>query len=270
MNKQQYILKWHKFQQRYENMYVPKFRDALQEQVQALIHRAGKQASIATWLASLNVIRPKPIEDVLIELYQQVGPLWAQYTGIHKLPKVEKKGARPMGFNERIVQLMREYYGIDLFLDAVTITDNTKKYISEVLSQASELGWSFDDIVKRLTTMPELTAMRARRIARTETVTAANGAALINAKDSKLLMDKKWISVKDKRTRHSHRDEDGKTVGLDDPFIVGPEKTEMQAPGVRQQPDGEAVPLREFINCRCTVAFIAKRDSNGRLVKKTV
>ena len=103
-------------------------------------------------------------------------------------------------------------------------------------------------------------------IARTETVTASNGAAILAAKDTGLALDKQWISVRDKRTRHSHRNEDNTTVSIDEPFSVGNEGAKMMHPGARTQPNGLKVPAKEVINCRCTVAFIPKRDKQGKLI----
>lgn len=267
LQKQTYRHRWDRFQLRYEAIYTPKFHKALKEQVAQVVDRVNGSSSIGVWMAAIGAVKTRPMEDVLLELYQQVGPLWASYTKVHKEAKLQVKARLPMGFSDRIVQLMRDYYGIDIFLDAVTITENTKKYIADVLSEAAEAGWSFDQIVKELGAKPELSAMRARRIARTETVTAANGAALINAKESGLAMDKVWISVRDNRTRQSHRMEDNTRVNVDDPFKVGKTGALMMAPGVRKQPDGSPVPLDEFINCRCTVAFIVKRDERGRIVR---
>lgn len=268
MNRQElstYRHRWNKFQQRYEEIYTTKIKAALKKQVAELISAVNGSGNISVWRAHLNNVRTEPMYQVIKSLYEQVGPLWASYTGVHRVKEV--KARLPMGFSERIVQLMRSYYGIDIFLDATEITNNTKKYIADVLSEAAQAGWSFDEIVKQLGLKHELSAMRARRIARTETVTAANGAALINAKESGLLMDKIWISVRDKRTRHSHRDEDNTRVSIDQPFKVGKTGALMMMPGVRKQPDGAAVPLDEFINCRCTAGFIAKRDERGRLLR---
>lgn len=253
MNRQDYIFKWHRFQQRYERIYTIKFRDALKEQV-------------AQYLVRQNVmdVQAAPIYRVLLDLYKTVGPLWAARTGVHRMAK-EQKALMPMGFNDRIVELMRQYYGIDLLNDAEGMTVYTRDVIEKVLSAAAESGASFDMIVKELQTNSELSAMRARRIARTETVTAANGAAIINAKESGLQMRKEWIAVEDKRTRHTHRSVDGTILDIETPFHVG--GVLMQQPGARTQTNGLPVPASEVVNCRCTTGFKAVRDKSGRLVR---
>lgn len=252
INKQDYIFKWHRFQQRHEAIYTTQLKDALRE-------------NIRQWERNQNVmdVTSEPIYKVLAELYQTVGPLWAARTGVHITAR-EQKALMPMGFSERIVELMRQYYGLDLLNDAEEITAYTREVIVRVLSEAAQSGSSFDMIVKLLTSNSELSAMRARRIARTETVTAANGAAYINAKESGLLMRKEWLAVHDKRTRHSHKEVDGVAVNIDDYFTVGGAK--MLTPGARVQENGLPVPPEQVVNCRCTQGFIPVRR-NGRLVR---
>lgn len=248
-----YIYKWHRFQQRYERIYTTKFKAALQQQLQQFIKTRN-----------VDHVYAEPIYKVLVDLYKTVGPLWAARTGIHRVAR-EQKALMPMGFSERIIELMRQYYGIDLLNDAETITSFTREVIRNVLADAAQSGISFDDIVRELTGNSELSTMRARRIARTETVTAANGAAIINAKESGLKMNKEWIAIEDKRTRHSHRNVDGNIVGIDEPFKVG--DSYMQQPGVRTQPNGLEVPASEVVNCRCTISFLPVRDKYGKLIR---
>lgn len=253
MNKQDYIAMWHRFQQRHEKIYTTEFKKALQIQVQQYLKRN-----------SLTDVTSEPIYKVLKHLYETVGPLWAQKTMVHRMP-VETKSRMIMGFAQRIIELMRQYYGMDLLNDAELMTTISRQYIADVLSAAALSGISNDEIVKQLTTNPEFTAMRARRIARTETVTASNSAAIINAKESGFKMNKIWHAVEDKRTRHSHREVDGITVDIDTPFEVG--TALMQQPGVRTQPNGLDVPASEVVNCRCIVGFVGKRDAEGRLIR---
>jgi hypothetical protein len=254
-----YYYEWHKFQQRYEKYYEKKFTAALKIQLAAFIKSKDVMA-----------IPSFPIYTVLVDMYKTVGPRWAK---VAKISMTKANGQ--MGFNERIVELMRQYYGIDLLNDAEDITAYTKEVIQNILSDAALTGASFDDIVRQITTSSELGPMRARRIARTETVTAANGAAMIYAQTSGNQMNKIWISVKDKRTRHNqyanHVTIDGTIIDINEPFNLKSPKLgdiQMMQPGVRKQTNGLAVPAAEIVNCRCTVAFSAKRDSQGRIIRR--
>ena len=215
-------------------MYTPKFKAALRKQVQQY--------------ASRREINSGPIYEVLLDLYKTVGPVWAAATGVHRM-----KARMPMGFSARIVELMRQYYGIDLLNNAEQITQYTRDVIANILSDAALTGASINDIVRALEASPELGAMRARRIARTETTAAANTASLINAKETGVPMRKIWLAVNDNRTRHSHRNIDETKIPIDDAFNVN--GTQMMQPGVRTQPNGMTVPGSEIVNCRCTLGY---------------
>jgi hypothetical protein len=248
-----YWLKWSRFQQRWEKYFTTVFKKALKQQIDAFIRTKDPM-----------LVPSYPIYTALNELYKKVGPLWANEVRKDIRIKTIIKAQLPMGFNQDIIDLMRDYYGIDLLNDAELMTRYSREIIAKVLSDALPLGLSFDQIVKQLIANPEFSAMRARRIARTETVTAANGAAMLYIKRSPAKWNKVWIAVKDSRTRHNHRDIDNTTIDIDRAFQLP--DAEMMQPGARKQPNNLPVPASEVVNCRCTVAFEAKRDARGRLL----
>lgn len=248
-----YWRKWHRFQQKYEKKYERLFMKALQLQVDAYIK----------W-QDVMMIPSLPIYTVLNDMYKTVPVAW-----VREINKDMLKATGQMGINEQIVELMRQYYGLNLLNDAQQITDYTRQVVMKVLSQAAELGWSFDQIVRELRTNSELSAMRARRIARTETVTSANQGAILYAQTSGAKMEKIWIAVRDARTRHDHSRVDGQRRGIEVPFLLNSVKNGevlMMQPGARQQTNGLAVPADEVVNCRCTVAFRAMRDRDGNII----
>lgn len=238
----EYWFKFHRFQMRHENIFTPKFAKAIQEQINQYKESGTVMAVTST-----------PIYKVLTEVYYEIPQIWAARSTV----SIRNLKARaPIGFNQRIIELMKSYYGIDLLNDAEGITDTFREIIQNVLSDAAQNGWGFDEVVKRITF---LNRNRARTIARTETVGAANAASNIAAKESGLVMDKIWISARDNRTRPHHRQVNQQVVGMNELFTVGDSK--MNFPGDKQ---GGA---DEVINCRCTHAFIPKRDANGRLIR---
>jgi len=259
-----YWNQWHAFQQRNEKRFAKEFYKALQIQVRAFA-RTQDVMQIPTF----------PIYTVLNKLYTVVAPKWARISRDQSLKADDLFVTGRLGFNERIVELMRQYYGVNLLNDAELMTQYSREVIARVLSKAAETGASFDDVVAELLRHPEFSAMRARRIARTETVTAANAGAMVYAQNSGNVMEKVWIAVKDKRTRHSHRDIDGTRLDIDTAFNMPRSQQNakygdisMQQPGARQQPNGLPVPAVEVVNCRCTVAFQAKRDSRGNIIRR--
>lgn len=252
MDKNSYIRQWERFHRYYENIYTKKFTQALQQQVRAYIRTND-----------LMKIPSLPMYSVLKELYETVGVGWAKR--VRSTMRQEKAGG--LGFNEQIINLIRQYYGVDLLNYAEQLTDVSREYIGLILSRASSEGLSINQTVELLLQSNEFGAMRARRIARTETTSAANGAAIQYAKTSGNVMVKEWISVMDNRTRHDHRNVDGQRIDIDSAFTVGSVK--MMQPGVRTQPNGTDVPASEVVNCRCVLGFRAKRDANGRIIRQS-
>lgn len=88
---------------------------------------------------------------------------------------------------------------------------------------------------------------RARRIARSETIPAANAAKLEGWRQSAVVTEKEWMCAGGPRSRQAHKDADGQTVPIDEPFIVGGEK--LMHPGDSSM----GASAKNTINCRCTM-----------------
>lgn len=237
-----YWRKFNNYQRRYEAIYTPKFNQAIRSQINDFIETG-----------TLMSVHAMPLYKALHSLYTESAYIWA-----HRATANLRKERLTMGFSERIIELMRQYYGIDLLNLADDLTQTTKAVIQKVLSEAAEEGFGFDEVVRRLE-LPELTRARARLIARTETVAAANAASNVAAQDSGLIMDKIWISARDSRVRIHHAEVNQHQVRMTDTFTVG--FTQMKFPG------DKAGGAEECCNCRCTHAFIPRRDANGRLIR---
>lgn len=168
-----------------------------------------------------------------------------------------------MGFNERMTTDILEYFRLYLLEKAVLpISATTRERIETVLREGIKEGWGVEEIVRRLESeeFRDMTRRRATMIVRTETVRASNYAALAAIHDSEFEYEKVWIAVNDARTRDSHRhflSVEGEPRDLLVPFSNG-----LMFPG---DPEG---PASETINCRCALAFEAKRDARGRLIPK--
>jgi len=210
----EYWHKWNRFQLRHEGIYTPKYNKALREQINQFIE-AG----------TLMAVDSAPIYKVTLELYTTVSPIWAAASTLNLR---RQKARAPMGFSQYIVDQMAIYYGIDFLNMSDNITQTTKDTIQAVLNQAALEGFGFDEVVRRLQST-ELTRFRARLIARTETVGAANAASNIAAIKTGLLYDKIWISARDARTRPHHREVNQNVVGMSETFTVG--TSQMQFPG---------------------------------------
>ena len=87
----------------------------------------------------------------------------------------------------------------------------------------------------------EAKTSRAKMIARTETVGAANFGSQESYEQAGV-EEKEWLATLDDRVRDSHAALDGDVVGLNETFNNG-----LAYPG---DPTGDA---GEIINCRCTL-----------------
>lgn len=118
--------------------------------------------------------------------------------------------------------------------------------------------------IRKIVNSPSFYRSHALRIARTETTAAANFGATRASTVSGFVMQKEWISALDARTRRTppdkfdHREMNGVRVGEKEAFNVDGE--ELMYPG---DPNGSA---GNVINCRCSVAIVPARDSNGNLI----
>lgn len=104
---------------------------------------------------------------------------------------------------------------------------------------------------------------RAVVIARTETVSAYNGATQdafeLLGEELDEPLEKVWLASMDARTRDSHFKADGQRVPLDSSFMVG------GFPGL--YPGDPMLPAKERIQCRCTVLYVEPgedTDMSGR------
>ncbi len=129
----------------------------------------------------------------------------------------------------------------------VQISDAMRAQIAEIVRQGIAEGWGTEQIARAIEEAfeGELALARARRIARTETHTAAMVGQFEAARSSPLQWRKTWLATEDKRTRESHVEANGQERDLEEPFEVGGE--ELMFPG---DPDGSP---SNTINCRCSL-----------------
>ena len=168
----------------------------------------------------------------------------------------ELKARMPMGFSEQMLQLIEAYFRTDILNTSEGITGTTRDLIRTLFTDAYELGLSIDEIVDKLE-HTELSRVRARMIARTETVLASNQGAAFAAKTLNIPLNKEWISAVDNRTRRHHLAVNGQVIDSDAYFKVG--GYNLKFPGDKGGKEGQLpVDPAETINCRCAAAFLPK------------
>ena len=139
------------------------------------------------------------------------------------------------------------------------MTQTSKNLLSSTIEAGMKAGKSNAEIAKTLTENSSgINRMRAMRIARTETHSAANMATQAAVKATKLDHERTWVSAMDDRVRGSklkdrfnHLKVNGQKRGMEEPFDVSGEK--LMFPG---DPKGSA---GNIIHCRCVVVYETKR-----------
>ena len=122
------------------------------------------------------------------------------------------------------------------------------QHITSAVTQGILQGESIPDMAKRLRRVADMSRATATRAART-CVTGAENAGRVNsykrAQSMGIRVRKQWIATLDERTRSSHRQLDGQSVDVDEPFKV--DGDEIMYPG------DPSAPGYLVYNCRCTL-----------------
>ena len=121
---------------------------------------------------------------------------------------------------------------------------------TNALLQGSFRGEGYAKVAKRVGELTEANYKQALRIARTEggrVQSTAKQRSYVEAKNKGIDIQKRWLSTLDKKTRHSHQELDGQTVGIDEKFKFDG----MEADGPRLFGNAGL-----DINCRCTTIAV--------------
>lgn len=219
--------------------------------------------------------------DIYKRMYQETVSKFAN-DQVRSMRKVKQFGG-----GEQWTAFVNEWLATNGFQLVSTVFNNYRDVvigiINQAISEAVQQGLGVDETTKLIT--DRLIAFRdglapgfiAERIVRTEIMRAANLGHMQGANSLPYQVEKVWISAKDHRTRRMPKDLfdhwvlDGQRKELTEPFTqTGKNGVTIQA----QQP-GDLMPGQDrkstaafTINCRCTIAFLPKRDANGNLIPK--
>jgi uncharacterized protein with gpF-like domain len=149
---------------------------------------------------------------------------------------------------------IRDWIARHLGKQAQLIADTTVKRVTDRINRGLSDGLSISEIADQLRDeFPAMAATRAAMIARTEVQAAAQAGQLESARASGLALFKEWVSSGDSRVRSfadgrfSHRQADGETVPMDEPFVMTGES--LDHPGAFGGSPGN------IINCRCSAIY---------------
>lgn len=99
---------------------------------------------------------------------------------------------------------------------------------------------------------------RARRIARTEMLSANGAATLEGYRQSRVVVGKEWMCSMDSDSRKWHKEANGQVVPIDEPFLVGGEK--LMHPG----DSSLGASAKNVIQCRCTMRAKLRYEEGGK------
>lgn len=255
------MIDWQKLQPLYER----KAYRIVQKHIKAILNKIPfNNATLNTYEMLVHGnIHEEQIKAMFIEVYSIIGINYANRVN----KELEKTKKANVLFNETLLKeillFLSNEGGVKITSVHSTLIEEVIKAIKNQLGENAtviELQNSIYNVVTRSQTYFKWQALR---IARTETTTSSNFAAMKTAEQSDLVLEKIWISVQDNRTRvkpYDHLDMNNQKQELEKPFFVGGEN--IMFPG-----DAKASP-GNTINCRCTVGFIPKRDEDGMLILK--
>lgn len=255
----------------FERAHLKPIYNALHDQIIPVV-KALREHGIEAAYKSLDVIQINShLAAPIRSIYKDVGLYFANKT-IHDLNQSRKEQKAGFGFNEEFLREILAFFAQYLLNKAILpISETTKNQILQVISEGVALGWGADKIATTLEA-PDLLLWRARLIVRTEANKAMNYGQQIGEAKSEWESTKTWIAANDHRTRHSHRVVDDVRVDFKERFAVpiyeGRKPYHQTGVDMMSGPGDPHASAGNVCNCRCTLAFAAKRDDRGRLIPK--
>lgn len=209
------------------------------------------------------------LTPVIQSIYKTAGLMGAKMTAdeIKQYAKQHEKAAG-FGRNEQWINDVIKYLQLHLLKFVQDITDTMREDMLNILQKGIDGQLSIAEIVRNLQSTGLIEA-RAKVIARTEIVRAANVGHSVAAKSFPYEVNKKWSAAKDHRTRHSHQLTNGHMVDENDFFKVPVYDKKVQIGYDEMLYPGDAnAHASNTINCRCRVIYEPKRDSAGNLIMR--
>lgn len=262
-----YLAIWKRRERKYTTKYSPQVRKALHQQWR----KAAKQY-LETGSFDLDT---SILEKVYRRIYAQVTTAEAELVirSMKGTKDIFSAIAQLFSLSEDsltvrfIRNLMQQYFDVYILQRLREVSETTRRQIQEAIQYGIDRGLAPKEIARYiLAKSDEVNRTRAIRIARTETITAANRAQLLTHEASPFEYTKAWLPVVDDRTRESHITMNPKEfIDLWDYFQVRDKNgniDRMIAPG-----DAEAS-VENVVNCRCVMLYKVKKDENGRPIRK--
>lgn len=138
----------------------------------------------------------------------------------------------------------------------------TVEQFRTAIQRGIDEGWSIDKIKREIVDqdLPDISAARAERIARTEVISASNAGAQASYAASSVVRARQWLATRDARTRETHRawrwPRDAQIKPIDEPFVIPLSGARLMYPGDTSL----GAPPEEIVNCRCVLTPVVHLD----------
>ena len=243
MTLNEYALLYDRFFRRYERKYERVISREIKKQIESYIR------------GDLSSVTADSITKEIAKLHIEVATAWARQSRNYTTLKQRDR------FADYMYSLLRTYMIMDAMNTAEQITQTTIDYIKDLLYQSTILTWSLQFLRRELLRISYI-RMRARLIARTEITYATNlgsyilatNGGMISATNEGRVLNKRWVSILDGRTRRDHRVLNGQVRELNEPFTVVNKfgvTVQMNYPGDRSLGAG----ADQICNCRCFMVY---------------
>jgi hypothetical protein len=276
LNRNKIISEYQRVNNRFEDLFLPRIKRVIRYKAMQVIARlnSGGIEEARRFLHS-DVGNEKLAEEVR-KLYKIVGLRHAMINYSRMLAENGRlKGGTPdyqtkgFGFSAAWTNYILNYLN-EFLLEKITfnVAATTRTAILAILSTSVTEGWSTDQTIQAIRDWPGDTN-QAAVIVRTEVNRAANVGAKANSVTLEYQQQKEWISAQDFRVRGRKPNEhanhwklNGTKIDAEDTFQDSVNGDLLDIPG---DPKASAA---STVNCRCVVAYTAKRDSKGNLIPK--
>ena len=267
-----YWLKVERLRRQLDKKYSSLFSGAIEKEVSEfakMVERIGPEAARSSIAAMAWDDKLLPI---LRKLYRESAVIFGN--AVYRAVGIEsRKAYDPFDLNNDWLEELTSFLIQWGFLLVSQMTQTTKKHLILIINMSIEEGKSPKEIAEAIRTNSDLkyAVMRAMRIARTEVMRASNYASFVAAQKHPFVVDKMWVATRDSRTRripkdrYDHWDMDGQVKAYNEPFTSA---DILGRPISASYPGDPTAPAGFTINCRCTVAFVPRRDANGKIIMK--
>lgn len=271
MNQLQYQKAWERRERIYTVKFAPIVRVALAKQWQQAARNYEKKQIVEfnedlmlnAYKLIYSKVPPKEVAIVLDNMQLETGTKDI----ISAIARMFSLSDQPLTIRY-IKELMDQYFDVYILERLRQVNETTKRLIQEALQYAIDNGIVSPKEIANyiLQKSNDINTQRAVRIARTETITAANKAQLLTHEASPFEYEKAWLPVVDNTTREGHIEQSPRVfIDLWEDFLVTNSKgikETMLAPG-----DSRAT-ASNVVHCRCVLLYRIKKDANGRAIRK--